>query len=99
MGIGSACPYHGNRTDQFKKTAARIRRVTSVTTALPFWKKIPATAGNKARPKGAECQCDSSFVRFTSFLLAARGKSMSSVDDRIEFRASDTVSDKVELRR
>lgn len=52
--------YHGSLTDQFKKMAANTSRVTSVTTALPFWKKTPAMAGRRARPRGAECQCDSS---------------------------------------
>lgn len=28
--------YHGSLTDQFRKTAAKINNVTSVTTALPF---------------------------------------------------------------
>lgn len=48
--------YHGNLTDQFKKMAAKTSKVTSVTTALPFLKKTPAIAGNKARPSGADCQ-------------------------------------------
>lgn len=53
--------YHGSLTDQLRKIAARISSVISVTTALPFLKKTPAIAGNRARARGADCQCDSSF--------------------------------------
>lgn len=67
-------------------------------TALPFWKKTPAIAGSKARPSGADCQFDSSCMS-TSSRLDTRGRNKSSVEDRMEFRASDTESDKVELRR
>ncbi len=56
-------------------------------------------AGRRARPSGADCQCDSSSGESSSWYLAARGKKRSSVDERMVFRASDTESDKVELRR
>lgn len=47
--------HQGNLTDQFKKTAAKLSKVKSVTTALPSRKKSPPTAGNSARASGAEC--------------------------------------------
>lgn len=90
--------YHGSLTDQFRKIAAKTSNVISVVTALPFWKKTPAIAGSKASPRGADCQFDSSCMS-TSSRLDTRGRNKSSVEDRMEFRASDTESDKVEFRR
>lgn len=90
--------YHGSLTDQLRKMAARINKVISVTTAPPFWKNTPAMAGSKASPNGADCQCDSS-CKSTSSPFDARGRNRSSVEDRIELRASDTESDNAELRR
>ena len=78
--------------------AAKISKVISVTTAPPFWKNTPAMAGSKASPSGADCQCDSSCMS-TSFCLDTRGSNRSSVEDRIELRASETETDNVELRR
>lgn len=100
--------HHGNRTDQFKKTAAMISIVTSVMNALPLRKNTPATAGSKARSKGAEFHNDSSLAESAFTLLLswspsispdALGKNKLPVEDRIELRVSDTVSDIVELRR
>lgn len=88
--------YQGNRTDQFRNIAANTNSVTSVTVELPFWKKMPAIAGNNASPSGVECQCDSS--RGTSW-FDTRGRNKSSVEDRIELRASDIESESVEFRR
>lgn len=79
--------------------AAKTNKVMSVTTAPPFLKNTPAIAGNKARPSGADCQCDSSCKSTSLVRLDTRGRNRSSVEDRIEFRASDTESDKVEFRR
>jgi len=65
--------------------------------ALPFWKKRPPTAGRRARPSGKECQCDDAACISSTF--DARGKNKSSVDDLIERRESDKVSDIKELFR
>lgn len=65
--------------------------------ALPFWKKRPATAGRSAKPSGKECQCDDSAC--ISSTVDARGRNKSSVDDFIERRDSDKVSDMKELLR
>lgn len=93
--------YQGSRTDQLRNTAAKTSRVTSVSTALPLWKNTPATAGTSASASGADCQCDSdsSSRNPVSAPCATRGRNRSSVDERMELRASDTVSDRVELRR
>lgn len=98
-GIISAPTYHGSLTDQFRKMAAITSKVTSVTTALPSLKKRPATAGNSAKPRGKDCQGDSSGVATRSLRAGTRGKKRSSVEERRERRASETVSDKMELRR
>ena len=76
--------------------AAKTSKVTSVTMELPFWKKMPAMAGRRASPRGDECQCDSSRL---SLSFNTRGRNRSSVEDRMELRASDIESDRVELRR
>lgn len=75
----------------------------SVSTALPLWKNTPATAGTSASPSGADCQCDSSSSSLSGTPVSApwatRGRNRASVDERIEWRASDTEPDSVELRR
>lgn len=96
LGNGELSAYQGNRTDQFRKMAAKTSKVTSVTMELPFWKKMPAMAGRRASPRGEECQCDSSRL---SLSFDTRGRNRSSVEDRMELRASDIESDRVELRR
>lgn len=73
--------------------------MTSVTNALPSLNKIPAMAGKSAKASGAECQWDSSVAIGSSLCLPTRGRKISSVEERIEFLASEMVSDSVELRR
>lgn len=94
-----ASTHHGKRTDQLRKMAAKTNNVTSVTKTLPFWKKTPAIAGSSASANGAECQSDSSVATGSSLSLAIRGRKISSVEDLIELRASDSESENVELRR
>lgn len=89
--------YQGNRTDQLRNIAAKTSNVTSVTKELPSWKKMPAIAGNRASPSGAECQCDSS-VEIVAWSFATRGRNRSSVDERMELRASEIESER-EFRR
>lgn len=91
--------YHGSRIDQLRNTAARTSKVTSVATALPFWNSKPPTAGNKASASGTDCQCDSLSLSRDLILGLTRGRNRSSVEDFMELRASETVSEKVELRR
>ena len=69
----------------------------SVITTLPFSKKSPPAAGNKANARGIECQCDGSWPVMRSGLVAL-GSKMSSVVDLIECLASSMESEKVELR-
>lgn len=57
----------------------------------------PPTAGNNASTKGAECRGEGSWSKSSDPL--ALGKRMSSVEDRIELRASETESEKREGRR
>lgn len=90
--------YQGNRTDQLRNIAAKTSNVTSVTKELPSWKKMPAIAGSRASPRGAECQCDSS-AGIASWPSATRGRNKSSVDERMELRASESESERVEFRR
>lgn len=96
--VGEGGPYQGNRTDQLRNIAAKTSIVTSVTNELPSWKKMPAIAGSRARPSGAECQCDSS-VESVPWPFSTRGRNKSSVDERIELRASESVSERVEFCR
>ena len=66
--------------------------------ALPFWKSTPPRAGSNASARGAECQWDGSqFVSSPPFWTL--GSSRSSVDDFIEYLASSTESDILELLR
>lgn len=90
--------HHGNLTAQFRKIAARISRVKSVTTTLPFLKRSPPMAGNKARASGTECQCDGSWLVTQSGLLAL-GSNRSSVEDFKDCLVLSIESDKLELRR
>jgi ribonuclease D len=92
---GQGVVYQGNLTDQLRKIAANTNKVTSVTKELPFWKKMPAIAGSRASPRGAECQWDSS----RGCSSVTRGRKRPSVDERMEFRASESESDNVEFRR
>ena len=89
---------HGSRTDQFKKMAASPSNVTSVTMALPLVKIIPPRAGSRANASGDECHTDGSWLRSGRDL--GFGSRRSSVDERIEFRASSREkSDSMELLR
>lgn len=72
----------------------------SVTTALPFGNSRPPTAGSNANASGTDCQWDSLLLLSRDLEFAStRGRNRSSVDDLMELRASETVSEKVELRR
>jgi hypothetical protein len=81
------------------KIAARPSRVTSVMKALPFLKNNPPTAGSSARPKGSDCQCEPSSWSWKPSSSFARGSNISSVDERRDFRVSEKVSERNELRR
>jgi hypothetical protein len=86
---------HGKRTDQFRKTAARTRRLRSVMMALPFWKKRPPRAGSNARPSGTLCQWDGSWSNVPWSL--ARGRSRSSVEVLSDRCVSEKLSENKEL--
>jgi len=58
--VGRWQAYHGTLTDQFKKTAANPRSITSVMTELPFLNSMPPMAGSKANANGAECHTEES---------------------------------------
>lgn len=83
--------HHGSLTDQFRKTAANAKTVTSVRTEPPLLKSKPPTAGSKAKASGTECQCECSNCGSSPGPFAF-GNSKSSVEEMIE-------SEKVELRR
>jgi hypothetical protein len=89
--------YQGILTAQLRKIAARASKVISVTTALPFWKKRPPTAGNSAKPRGMECQCEGSWWLVSGEPDLYRGRSRSSVDERRDLRVSERPSEKIEL--
>ena len=92
-------PYHGSLTDQLRKTAAKASRVISVITALPLWKKSPPTAGRSAKPSGMECQCEGSWWSASDEPVLYRGRSKSSVVERMDLRVSERPSEKTELLR
>jgi hypothetical protein len=79
------------------KMAAMPSNVTSVITALPFLTSSPPTAGSKARTRGRECQWELSSCSPKSCSVVARGKRRSSVEERIDLRASENPSDRNEL--
>ena len=81
------------------KIAASPNNVTSVMIALPFLKKRPPTAGRSARTRGKDCQCELSSWSWKSSSSFARGRRMSSVDERNDFRVSEKVSERNELLR
>lgn len=89
--------YQGNLTDQFRKIAARLNSVTSVTTALPFSNSNPPIAGSNANASGTECQCEGSCPVSTSGLFAL-GRKRLSVVVLIDCPASLTESEKLEVR-
>jgi hypothetical protein len=80
-----------------RKIAARASKVMSVITALPFWKKSPPTAGKSAKPSGMECQCEGSCWVWSGEPDLYRGRSKSSVEERSDFRVSESPSEKTEL--
>ena len=78
--------------------AANASNVKSVTTALPFVKKSPPKAGNKAKARGRECQWDGSWFVLKSECFGF-GRRRSSVEDFRDCLVLSTESEKVELRR
>lgn len=91
--------YHGDLRAQFMKMAAMASRVTSVMNALPLVKNMPPTAGRSASTRGAECQWLLSSSSCWSSCPLARGRKMSSVEDRKDLLVSDKVSEIKELWR
>src|SRR5436305_8550844 len=91
--------YQGSLTAQLRKIAARASKVISVTTALPFWKNRPPTAGSSAKPRGIECQCEGSCWLASGEPGLYRGRSRSSVDERRDLCGWERPSEKTELLR
>ncbi|TKW56949.1 hypothetical protein CTA1_8031 [Colletotrichum tanaceti] len=76
--------------DQCRNTADKPSSMTSVTTALPFWKSKPPTAGRRAKARGIEAQFEISSVDDVDGISPGLGlrKSLASLK---------LYSDKVEL--
>ena len=90
--------YQGILMDQLRNTAASPSNVRSVTTALPSLKNNPPIAGNNAKPRGIECQCDDSLC-VPKPEVSTLGRNKSSVEERKDCFASSRESEKLELRR
>src|SRR2546421_10615524 len=69
--------------------------MTSVTTALPFLKSSPPTAGRSAKARGAEFQFELSWSP-ERLILSTFGRRRSSVD---VLTSSSEKSERIELRR